>query len=226
MSERKTEVPKAALAVVGAMAAASTVHAVDIDPALQKTLGYKFGDSREPLTAMQDLVRTSSAEQRLTLERQFAAILGMSDATFEAKDFACRQLWRIGTKESIPALSTLLTDEKYSDMARYALERNLAPEAGKAVRDALPKATGKPLIGLINTCGARRDALAVSALEKYAAATDEEPALAAIAALGKIGGASAGAILARVKTTGAPAFRKAAEIALLVMATKPVAVKK
>ena len=226
MSERKSGIPEAALAAVGAVAAVTTAHAAELDPALQKILTYKFGDSREPLTAVQDLARTSSGEQRLALERQFAAILGMPDATYEAKDFSCRQIWRIGTKESIPALAPLLTDEKYSDMARYALERNTAPEAGKAIRDALSQAAGKSLIGLINTLGARRDALAVAALEKFAAAADEAPAAAALAALGKIGGPKAGVILARVKTTGAPALQKAAATALQVMTMKSATLKK
>ena len=226
MSERKLGIPEAALAAFGAVAAATTAHAAELDPSLQKVLSYTFGDSREPLTAVQDMVRTASKEQRLALERQFATILGMSDATYDAKDFACRQLWRIGTAESIPALTPMLIDEKYSDMARYALERNEIPEAGKAIRDALPKASGKPLIGLINTLGARRDALAVAALEKYAASADEEPATAAIAALGKIGGPKAGAILSRVKTTGAPVLRNAAAIALQVMTVKPAVSKK
>lgn len=225
MSERKTGIPGATLAAAGAMAS-STAQAVELDPEVQKILSYKFGDSREPLTVVQDLARTSPPERRLALERQFAAILGMTDATYECRDFICRQLWLMGTKESVPALAALLTDEKYSDMARYALERNTAPEAGKAIRDALPKAGGKPLIGLINTLGARRDLLAVTALEKYAAASDEEPAAAAIAALGRIGGPKAGLILTRVKTTGVPAIRKAASEALRVIPVKPAVLKK
>ena len=55
---------------------------------------------------------------------QEAALLEVlrSDATFAEKSAACRQLTRIATKESVPTLASLLTDEKLSHMARYALE--------------------------------------------------------------------------------------------------------
>ena len=81
-----------------------------------------------------------------------------------AKDFACRTLTVIGTAASVPALAALLADAELSHMARYALERIPAPEAAAALRDALPKLSGKLKIGVIGSLGVRRDEASVPAL--------------------------------------------------------------
>ncbi|MCH8237977.1 MAG: hypothetical protein IIC06_07370 [Proteobacteria bacterium] len=116
---------------------ALTVYAcgnVELNPALQKIVIYRYGESREDLKVVADMVRASliDPEKLLLLEKQFVSILE-SDATYECKDFICRQLWIMGTKKSVPVLAKMLLDEKTSDMARYALERNECPDAGKAL---------------------------------------------------------------------------------------------
>ena len=162
---------------------------VELDPALQKITPYKFGESREALTKVADLVTASYGfpSIRLLLEKQFAVIL-RSDATLECKEFICRQLWIMGTDVSVPELAKMLSDEKTSDMARYALENNPSPMAGNAFRDALKTAQGKALIGIINSLGERRDRECVEALKSLSTSSDEEVSSAAAAALDKIGG--------------------------------------
>jgi hypothetical protein len=198
----------------------------ELDPEVKAITGYTFGQSREPLTALADLVKASKKTQSklIALERQFAAVLG-SDATFECKDFICRQLWIMGSKVSVPALAAMLADDKYADMARYALERNTSQEAGMAIRDALGKTSGKTLVGMINSTGERRDRTSMLALEKLVAGTDEDAAAAAATAVGKIGGAKATSILSRAKQIGTPKVRDAASLALDVMTGKPAARK-
>ena len=161
---------------------------VELDPEIEKITTYRFGESRENLTIVADRVRTSygNSEERLRLEKQFAQILRSDEATLECKDFICRQLWVIGTKVSIPALAKMLTDDKTSDMARYALEQNPAPAAGKALRKALKKTEGTVLIGIINSLGERRDEKSVKALKKLLLQQDKEIASAAEASLKKI----------------------------------------
>ena len=48
-------------------------------------------------------------------------------------------------------LAALLPDEKLSHMARFALERIPAPEAAKALREALSKTQGEVKIGVISS---------------------------------------------------------------------------
>jgi len=160
---------------------------VELDEDFRKVLTYRFGESREPLTVIQDRIRDSYGDpvERLNLERQLVQLL-RSESTWECKDFACRQLRLIGTGESIPALAEMLTDEKTSDMARYALELNPDPKVDKALRKALKKARGKALVGIINTLGERRDRESLDALRKLASGADEEVAAAARDAVAKI----------------------------------------
>ena len=81
----------------------------------------------------------------------------------------CRKLTIVGTAASVPALAGLLGDKDHSHMARYALERIPAPEAGQALREALARLSGNLKIGVISSLGLRRDAAAVSALGELAA---------------------------------------------------------
>ena len=66
------------------------------------------------------------------------------------KDFVCRQLSIIGTAASVPTLARLLNDPSMAEIARYTLERIPGPAAGAALREALPRASGKAQAGIIN----------------------------------------------------------------------------
>ncbi len=118
-------------------------------------------------------------------EAQLIAVLQSSATQFE-KATACRELAHVGTGKAVPALAALLGDEKLSHMARYALEPIPDPAVDAALRDALSKVTGRPLLGVIGSLGVRRDATAVDALGKLLAA-DADTAQAAARALGNIG---------------------------------------
>ena len=72
-------------------------------------------------------------------------------------------------------------------MARYALETIPDPSVDDALRDALGKLKGRPLLGVIGSLGVRRDAKAVDAMAKLLADADADVAQAAARALGKIG---------------------------------------
>jgi len=109
-----------------------------------------------------------------------------SDAPQKAKADACRLLARIGTAEAVPALAAMLGDEKLSHMARYALETIPAPSVDAALRDALGKLKGGPLVGVIGSLGVRRDVKAVAALAKRLGDSDGDVARAAARALGSI----------------------------------------
>ncbi len=120
-----------------------------------------------------------------------------SDASRKEKTDACRQLAVIGTKDAVAPLAALLGDEKLSHMARYALEPNPDPAVDEALRDALGKLKGRPLVGVIGSIGVRRDAKAVGALVKMLKAPNAEVAQAAARALGSIGNRRAAVALRR-----------------------------
>ena len=181
---------------------------MDADQALKQIATYQYGQSRKPLIVVAEEVRDSysNSERRKFLRKALAALLS-SDATIDCKRFVCEQLSIIGTGEEVPALAKLLTDEEMSHVARIALERIPDPAADAALRDALDKAKGKILIGVINSLGVRRDRGAVGALVKLMADGDERVAEAAAAALGKIGGLEAADALAKAKGKASPKVR-------------------
>ena len=221
------------LAILCPAAVKSSAIAADIDNALKEIVTYKFGDSRENLSVVADHVKATFSKpgERAKLEKQFTRIL-KSDASPECKDFICRQLRVIGTKESVPVLAAMLTDKNTSDMARYALQHYQCPEAGRALNKALNKAEGLILAGIINSLGERRDEECVDALcelvfvfeniddddkeQGEESIINENITLAAINALGKIGGEKALKTLADVRRKGTPAVNHAAAATILM----------
>jgi len=136
-------------------------------------------------------------------EDQLIAVL-KSDAPQKEKADACRELAVIGTKKAVPALAALLADEKMNHMARYGLEPIPDPSVDAALRDALGKLKGRPLVGVIGSIGVRRDAKATDALTKLLGDADPDVAQAAARTLGKIATpAAAKAIQAALTSTPA-----------------------
>lgn len=126
-------------------------------------------------------------------------------ATVFQKGKACMRLAMVGTKDAVPALAALLADPQLSHYARFGLVPIPDPAVDEALRGALRKLKGKLLVGVIDSIGQRRDALAVEPLAKLMYDPDAETAQAAAAALGMIGGPRAAAVLkdGLLKTKGA-----------------------
>ena len=143
-------------------------------------------------------------------EAQLLAVL-KSNATQKEKADACRELARVATKQSVPVLASLLGDEKLSHMARYALETIPDPSVDAALRDALGKLQGRPLMGVIGSLGVRHDARAVEAIAKLLADPDSALVQAAAHALGQIGTSEAVKALNRALRQGQTRL-KAAEL--------------
>ena len=127
-----------------------------------------------------------SAQSAADKEAALIAVL-KSDAGQKEKADACRELAVYGSKAAVPTLAALLTDEKLSHMARYALEPINDPSVDDALRDALGKVKGRLLVGVIGSIGVRRDAKAVDALTGFLNDQDPDVAQAAARALGSIG---------------------------------------
>ncbi len=132
------------------------------------------------------------AEPIMTLDTpKLIQILKDPGATVFEKAKACQRLAVVGTKEAVPALAALLADQRLGHYARFGLEPNPDPSADDVLRDAVGKLKGRPLMGVINSLGVRKDAKAVDALAKLLYDADGEVAQAAAAALGRIGGPEA-----------------------------------
>ncbi len=172
----------------------------ELQELLDKVKTYDWGQSRLVLTDLSDKIHAAygNAEELKKIEKSLLGVLA-SDATYAAKQYVCRELSIIGTEQSVPVLSKMLTDEKLSDMARYALERIPGPEVNEALCEAMDKTEGKVKVGIINSLGERQCLKVVTALGKLAGSSDEMIAGAAVSALGEIGGDEAAEILAKEK---------------------------
>ena len=153
-------------------------------PQVRAISTYSFGDSREPLVVVEDMVAASidSGAERAKLAAELSALL-MSDATRDAKHFACRQLALIGGAENVPAIAPLLNDPRMADMARYALEPIPGREADQALINALDTAPADVKVGIINTLARRHSSRGLDAVRDYVDDANPEVAAAARDAL-------------------------------------------
>jgi hypothetical protein len=200
----------------------------EMDELLAKVKTYDWGQSRLPLTEVSDKIREahSSPEKLKEIEKSLVAVLA-SDATYAGKQFVCRELSIIGTEQCVPVLAEMLTQKPASDqqphpadMARYALERIPGDAVDVKLIEYLNKTEGNARIGIVNTLGERRCAVAAPMIAKLLANQDEQLACAAAAALGKIGGSAATEALAKAKATASGKLRMAVLDAYLKCADK------
>lgn len=171
-----------------------------LDQAFDALKTYDWGKEVNQLNPINQAVIATRGNEaaRKELETRLAEVL-KSTASRDAKDFVCRKLTIVGTAASVPTLAALLTDKSLSHMARYALERIPAAEAGQALRDALSKVGGPLLVGMISSLGVRAEAASVAPLAGLLRDSDAAVAKAAAYALGDIRSPEAAKALADAK---------------------------
>jgi len=157
--------------------------------AIRAIAAYRIGDGREQLSEIEEYVRQSQYNDadRATI----AKLLGDSlaeNGSEDAKEFACRQLWLIGTPAEIPALAAALKNPALSDMARYALQNMEYPEVDAALVAALDGTEPSVQIGCINSLAHRKSPGALDAIKTLKKSKDKELAAAAKHAIGRLEG--------------------------------------
>ena len=173
-----------------------------LDQAFEALKTYDWGAERSPLEPINEAVISSrnDAVARKDLEARLIAAL-KTPISRDAKDYVCRKLMQIGTAASVSTVAELLADKDLSHMARFALERNPAPEAAQALRDALPRVTAPLKVGIISSLGQRRDVASVASLANMLNDTDGTIARSAALALGAIRTSEAAKALGNAKAT-------------------------
>jgi HEAT repeat protein len=167
-----------------------------LDAAFENLKTFDWGSDLATLAPIEEaaIAVHGKNDARQDLEDRLIAALN-GELTRDAQDYVCRKLATIGTSAAVPALSRLLANPDHAHMARFALERIPGPEAGQALQDALVKATGIHLVGIISSLGSRRDTAAVVRLGMLLKNADPAVARAAALALGTIGSAESAAVL-------------------------------
>jgi len=195
---------------------AEETNTASLNSAIEALKTYDWGTDIAVLEPIDKAIQAGqgSPATRKELESRLAAVLN-SNAPRAAKDFVCRKLALVGTSQSVPAFAGLLANEELSHMARYALERIPGPEAGKALRDAIPRTQGKSKIGVIYSVGLRRDSAAAARLATLLKAEAPDVAAAAARALGQIGNSAAAKALGGYRQSAPKEFQRAAADACL-----------
>jgi len=160
--------------------------------------GYTPGQDMAPLLAIdREVIQAmASAQSRAACAARLASLLEAAETTPAARQYVCLKLRQVGTPAQVPLLARLLANAELSDSARQALETIPGEESAAALRTALGTLQGTPLVGVVNSLGARRDEQAVTKLQELAAAADPPAAEAAVRALGNIANDKAAAFLA------------------------------
>ena len=167
--------------------AAGCVSGIDAAAAVAAAKGYIKNEDRAALAVVENLVAAAASRKE---GAPLAALLAEAlegDTTADAKAFFCRELGVIGTENEISTIAALLTDEAVETSARRALEQIPGTAADQALLDALPNASPRLAVGVINSLGQRRTVGAVPLLAARIKDADEAIASASAAALGKIG---------------------------------------
>ncbi len=163
-----------------------------LDEALKAAASFEAGGDSGPLRQIEQIVfqLAPGSELRAAVEAKLLVALE-SATTSDAKRFLCRQLRVIGTEKCVPHLAKLLTDPDLSHMARYALGRLETPDASAALHRALLQTSGKMQAGIINTLADRGCEEAKPDVVRLLTSSEPMVAMAAAAALGRLGGADA-----------------------------------
>ena len=173
----------------------------DMEPVLARIAAWEFSQGQDPLCEFTAFLRDAmgSKIELPQIEARLMKMLGPG-TTIAGRDYACRQLSLVGTSACVPVLAGMLNDPSTFGMARYALARIPAAAAVGALRNALPKSSGKARIGIINSLGERRDAKSVAPLKGLLASSDAAVSEAAFDALASIGDAPALAAIAAARS--------------------------
>jgi HEAT repeat protein len=156
--------------------------------------------------------RPGAEAQRAACAQAIAARLGPAAGPL-GRAWLIRQLERIGRGECVPQLAKLLTDPDAlaRESARRALQKNSAPEADAALRQAIGSAPARAWrVALINALAERREPANLAVLVGEAAAENDDVRTAAVIGLAKLGDAAGLAPIAAAMTRGTPRAKAAA----------------
>ncbi len=181
-------------------------------------LGYRLGQPRTAVMAVEADIHAAKPAQLPAIEDKLLKILESSQATSDAKDWACRQLRHVGSEKSAAPLAELLADKQLETVARWALQSIPGEKVDAALREALGKVSTEVKAGVLQTIGSRRDRNAVAVVAPLAGDSNQAVAEAALYALGQIGGADA--LAAIQKATVPPGVQRYRHHAILLCAER------
>jgi hypothetical protein len=221
MKRMVTTAALGALVLAGGMTAQAAN--VELRPEVAAIASWQFGESRESLSVVDDLVvavNEAGGAQQDALARELLAVAKDDAATLEGRRFALRKLAFLCDSLEAEALAPLLGDEDLSHLARNVLENMGTDDAGDVLDEALDDTTGALQAGIAASLGRLEYTRAIGELSDLTEADDPAVAKAAIAALGNIGGWRAAWALGSAMDDVEPALRDDVARARLAVAKR------
>ncbi|MDK1021180.1 MAG: HEAT repeat domain-containing protein [Candidatus Hydrogenedentes bacterium] len=188
----------------GALTILATIFAVDssaqdppdsaeLDRAFADLAEYDTGGDQDTIDFVRAYVDRATARYKIRVdaEARLLGVLQTRQSSAAAKRFAADQLYRLCDEDTVPAFHDLLLRKDTTDIARKGLERIDHPKAEQALLDALDRAAGAMLLGIIESLGNKGDPAGAQVLSRTARGGNAEICLAALSALAKIPGPEA-----------------------------------
>jgi HEAT repeat protein len=183
------------------------------------------GKARYALHALTvEVCKRKHGKQRQTFVEVLASALG-GDRPKEVRAFLIRQVQVAGTREAVPALGKQLLDEDLCEPAAQALLA-IKEAAVEQFRAALPKATSKQKLTIVQALGVLRDEKSARTLKDLVSDRDREVRLAAGWALARIGDAGSADLLLKAADKAGFERIKATQACLLLAETLRASGKK
>ncbi|MBM4036582.1 MAG: hypothetical protein FJ291_33005 [Planctomycetes bacterium] len=164
-------------------------------------------------------------EPRQVFAQTLASQLGGDNRPTAVQAYLCQELGTAGGKDVAPALGKLLNDVVLCDPAARALTA-IREGAAEQFRAALPKASGRCKLAIVQALGVLADAQAVAALQQAADDADRDTRIAALWALANIGDAGSADLLIKASNAQPGWERIQNTKSCLVLAEKLVAAGK
>lgn len=212
-------------------AIALTTRLLALDASELAAVTGKFANStpdeqyraRIELNRLIDTATQSGKDDRAAVTHIVVAALMAETTPVEAKKYLLRALARVGTPDAVEAATKLFggPDAMLKEEARQVLESIPSPAATAALAQALAAADDpRDQLGLINSLGVAKTTAAVPALAALILNSDPAIARAAVAAIARIGDATAIAALKQALANPklSAAAKPQVERALLVIA--------
>lgn len=179
-----------------------------LDAAELATVAAKFSDpsgdvqyaARIELHRAIDAATAPGGSDRASAIRAVEELLAKPETSTEAKKYLLRALALIGTPESVPAAAAIFrgSDAMLKEEARQVLATLGTPEAIGILTEALTTSSApRERAGLLDSLALTRAGKSVPAIVPLIANADPAVARAAVASLGRIGGAEAIAALGK-----------------------------
>ena len=187
----------------------------DPDLVLKEIAAYKYGDNRQVVLSLHELVgdavKDASLKERLA--KGIADLVVSPDVDLFTRKILCEQLSLVGTDNEAAILVGLINDKDLNFPARFALERLPGKRVSEMLREALKDSKGDRAVGLIDSLAARHDTGSIKLISSFI--DEKDTATAAIIALGQIGGKSALKVLLKKDAEIAEDLRSAMNESLL-----------